>query len=613
MRSDLAVVALDMALTVSAFAAMLLVRYDASVPNDGWSKLAGFIPIAMVVVMVSNLAWGLYGQLWQHASLHEARQLIKAGSSTLIALLLIDLGPRQIPLSVVVSGTVVATFLMGLLRFQNRLFSYHRTAEHAGIGVVVIGAGDAGAGLVSDMVNSPRAGFRPVAVLDEDKQRHGRSFMGVPIVGSIDDLPATVESTGANLAVFAMTNADQATLRRAATAAETADVALKIVPGMSSAMRGGVSLRDIRDVQIEDLLGRKEIATDLDPVSKILRGQRVLITGAGGSIGSEIARQVMECEPDLLLLLDHDETHLYDIATELRGDVVVQVLADIRNRAQMRAVFMEHRPSVVFHAAAHKHVPLLEAHPTEAALTNVVGTSNVLDAAAKVGVERLVAISTDKAVYPSSVMGASKRIGEQLVISRTPPGAAYCAVRFGNVLGSRGSVVPTFMRQIEAGGPVTVTDPRMTRFFMSIEEAVQLVLQASALAEPGSGGEVFMLDMGEPVLILDLAERMIRLSGRQPGRDIEIEITGVRPGEKLAEELIALDESESPTVHPSVCRVATVAIESELLEQGVLRLEKLAANLDATRCRDLLREIAGTNAVSLVDPIAAPEENSFAS
>ena len=335
-----------------------------------------------------------------------------------------------------------------------------------------------------------------------------------------------VEHTGANLAVFAMTNAPQETIRRAAAAAEEADVALKIVPGISSAMNGGISLRDIRDVQIEDLLGREEIATDLDAVRAILTGRRVLITGAGGSIGSEIARQVFACDPERLILLDHDETHLHDVAGELRDDSVVQVLADIRNRRQMHAVFDEHRPNVVFHAAAHKHVPLLEAHPTEAVMTNVVGTSNVLDAAGEVGVERLVAISTDKAVYPSSVMGASKRISEQLVIARTPPSAAYCAVRFGNVLGSRGSVVPTFMRQIEAGGPVTVTDPRMTRYFMSIEEAVQLVLQASTLAEAGSGGEVFMLDMGEPVLILDLAERMIRLSGRQPGTDIEIEIIG---------------------------------------------------------------------------------------
>jgi FlaA1/EpsC-like NDP-sugar epimerase len=595
MRSDLVVVALDMALTASAFAAMLMLRYDASVPDHGWSDFATFVPIAMLVVVVSNLAWGLYGQLWRHASLYEAMQLVKSGLSVMTVLLVIEWGPRHVPLSVVVTGTVMATFLMGLLRFQGRLFSYRRATDHPGLGVVVIGAGDAGAALVSDMLHSPRAGFRPVAVLDEDAHRHGRSFMGIPVAGNIADLPEVVERTGANLAVFAMTNAPQELVRRAAAAAEEADVALKIVPGISSAMSGGISLRDIRDVQIEDLLGREEVVTDLDAVRAILTGRRVLITGAGGSIGSEISRQVYACDPERLILLDHDETHLHDVAGELRDDKVVQVLADIRNRRQMHAVFNEHRPHVVFHAAAHKHVPLLEAHPTEAVMTNVVGTSNVLDAANDVGVERLVAISTDKAVYPSSVMGASKRIAEQLVIARTPPGAAYCAVRFGNVLGSRGSVVPTFMRQIEAGGPVTVTDPRMTRYFMSIEEAVQLVLQASALAERGSGGEVFMLDMGEPVLILDLAERMIRLSGRQPGRDIEIQVTGVRPGEKLAEELVAVEERELPTRHPSILLVTQTCVEHEQLEHGVLQLEQQATLLDHLRCRLDLRFLAGVS------------------
>jgi FlaA1/EpsC-like NDP-sugar epimerase len=592
MRSDLVVVALDIALTASAFAAMLLLRYDGSIPDDGWSDLAAFMPVALLTVVVANLAWGLYGQLWRHASMYEALQLVKSGTSVMVVLLVIEWGPRHVPISVVVTGTVTATFLMALLRFQGRLFAFRRNIDQPGMGVVVIGSGDAGAALVSDMLNSPRAGFRPVAVLDEDRNHHGRSFKGVPVAGNIADLPTVVERTGASLAVFAMTNAPQETVRRAAAAAEEADVALKIVPGMSSAMRGGVSLRDIRDVQIEDLLGREEIVTDLDAVRAILTGRRVLITGAGGSIGSEIARQVLACGPERLVLVDHDETHLHDLASELPGDAVVQVLADIRNRRQIRAVFAEHRPTVVFHAAAHKHVPLLEAHPTEAVMTNVVGTSNVLDAASEVGVERLVAISTDKAVYPSSVMGASKRLAEQLVIARTPPGAAYCAVRFGNVLGSRGSVVPTFMRQIEAGGPVTVTDPRMTRFFMSIEEAVQLVLQAATLAEPGSGGEVFMLDMGEPVLILDLAERMIRLSGRQPGTDIRIEITGVRPGEKLAEELVALEESERPTLHPSIRRVTPTAIFVDDLEHGVAQLAKSADQLDDDECRTTLTALA---------------------
>jgi FlaA1/EpsC-like NDP-sugar epimerase len=418
--------------------------------------------------------------------------------------------------------------------------------------------------------------------------------MGIGVYGGIDDLPAVVAHTGANLAVFAMTNAPQETVRRAAAAAEKADVALKIVPGISSAMRGGVSLRDARNLRIEDLLGREQIVTDLDAVSAMLAGQRVLITGAGGSIGSEVARQVAACAPELLVLLDHDETHLHDIAADLDTSVV-QVLADIRNRALVSKIFAQYRPTVVFHAAAHKHVPLLEEHPTEAVATNVMGTSNLLDAAREVGVDRLVFISTDKAVYPSSVMGASKRIGEQLVVSRSPDHAAYCAVRFGNVLGSRGSVVPTFMRQIEAGGPVTVTDRRMTRYFMSIREAVQLVLQAAALADKGNGGEVFMLDMGEPVRILDLAERMIRLSGRKPGTDIEIRVTGIRPGEKLAEELKALDEAEAPTQHPSIRRVSPIAIDPEHLEKGVLELGHLAMELENERCGLRLRELAAAD------------------
>jgi FlaA1/EpsC-like NDP-sugar epimerase len=434
-------------------------------------------------------------------------------------------------------------------------------------------------------------GFRPVAVLDDDVHRHQRSFMGVRVWGGIDDLPAVVEATGANLAVFAQTNASQHDIRRAAAAAEAANVALKILPGVSNAMRNGASLRDVRDVRIEDLIGRAEVQTDLDAVRSMLAGRRVLITGAGGSIGSEIARQVARCAPELLVVLDHDETHLHDVASNLDGEVV-SALVDIRNRQRVLRVFRQHRPEVVFHAAAHKHVPLLEAHPTEAAETNVFGTANVLAASIDVGAQRFVAISTDKAVYPSSVMGASKRISEQLVLQRAPSQAAFCAVRFGNVLGSRGSVVPTFMRQIDAGGPVTVTDERMTRFFMSIEEAVQLVLQAATLADADAGGEVFMLDMGEPVRIVDLAERMIRLSGRQPGRDIRIEITGTRPGEKLTEELTEVDEETSPTPHPSVRRVMTTPLPSWMLESGLVDLARTVRRLDDRTCGALLRGIA---------------------
>ena len=600
-QSDLVMVALDAVLVIAAIILMLLLRFEGTVPEATWTDLNIFLPLAVVVTLVSNARWGLYGKLWRHASMYEARRLVASGVTVTAILLVVEVGPRHAPISVVFMSPIIATFLMSLVRFQSRLFSYRRAGGDQGLRVVVIGAGDAGASLVGDMLRSPRAGFCPVAVLDEDEHHHGRSFMGVAIEGGIDDLPRVIDSTGAHLVVFAMSNAPQELVRRAAHRAEQANVALKIVPGISTSMRGGVSLRDLRDVRIEDLLGREQISTDLAAVRNMLAGRRVIVTGAGGSIGSEIARQVHSFGPELVILLDHDETHLHDVAADLdRADAggVVQVLADIRNLSQLRKVFSEHRPSVVFHAAAHKHVPLLEAHPTEAVATNVIGTSNVLTAAEEVGVERLVFVSTDKAVYPSSVMGASKRIGEQLVISRAPIGAAYCAVRFGNVLGSRGSVVPTFVRQIDAGGPVTVTDRRMTRYFMSIEEAVQLVLQAATMVKArtnGEGGSVFMLDMGEPVLIYDLAERMIRLSGRQPGTDIEIKITGVRPGEKLAEELRALDESEEPTDHPSIRRVTPIEIDPRQLERGVLDLELKTIELDDAGCDSALRALASVD------------------
>ena len=329
---------------------------------------------------------------------------------------------------------------------------------------------------------------------------------------------------------------------------------MKILPGVQDMINEPAhlaALRQAREPRIEDLLGRTPVPTDLESVRRSLEGRRVLVTGAGGSIGSEICRQVAGLHPAQLVLLDHDETHLHDTAATISGSCE-QVLVDIADRAAVLEVFDRVRPEVVFHAAAHKHVPVLEQYPIEAARTNVLGTLNVVDAAAVMGTSRFVQISTDKAVRPSSVMGASKRVAEQAVLAHAPKGAAYSTVRFGNVLGSRGSVIPTFARQIAQGGPVTVTDPRMTRFFMSVEEAVQLVLQAAELSR---GGEIFMLEMGVPVRILDLAERMIRLSGCQVGIDIPIEITGIRPGEKLAEVLSTPDEQVLATSHPYINRL----------------------------------------------------------
>ncbi len=604
LRADLATVALDVIFTAVVFTLALVLRYDGSVPDGAWSSFTWFLPTAVLTVVVCNWAWGLYGQLWHHASVYEAKRLVQSGLMVGAMLTIVQIVPRHAPLSVIVMGSISSTFMMGLTRFQARLFSFRRAGTQPGLRVIVVGAGSTGAGVVSQMLRSPRAGFLPVSVLDDNPDLRGRSFMGVGVDGGIDCLAEVASLTGAHMAVLAMSNPSQQTIRRVVEAAESADLPVKILPSISTAIHQEANLRDLRDVNIEDLLGRQQVRTDLDAVAAMLRGQRVLITGAGGSIGSEIARQVALYQPASLILLDHDETHLHDAAASIEHPTV-QVLADIRHLRQMQSAFNSYRPTVVFHAAAHKHVPLLEAHPSEAIRTNVIGTANVLECAEALQVARLVVISTDKAVYPSSVMGASKRLGEQLLITRSPHHAAYCAVRFGNVLGSRGSVVPTFLRQIEAGGPVTVTDKRMTRFFMSIEEAVQLVLQAGALAATDSGGEVFMLDMGEPVRIYDLAERMIRLAGRRPGTDIVIKVTGMRPGEKLSEELIALEEAEVPTRHPSIMRVIPTCIDPAVLERGIAALTELAEKFDEPRCAHELRWLALTEPTQVMSTSAS--------
>jgi FlaA1/EpsC-like NDP-sugar epimerase len=577
-RADLPLFVLDALFTVVSYLLAVVVRFDGSVPSKYWGLMVPFSAAVLLCHLGANWAWGLYGQVWRHASVAEARRLALAGPTALVALLVSSTTwSTRMPISVMVLGAMGATFVAAAMRFQSRLFSVHRSGGSFGTRVIVVGAGECGGAIVREMLRSPASGLLPVALLDDEMRKRGRSLAGIPIVGGLEDLPEVAERVSATQVLLAIPSATAPLVRRVAALAEAAGLALKVIPPVEELIGGQVSVRDVRDLKIEDLLGREQVPTDLDSVRSVLRGKTVLITGAGGSIGSEIARQVAACGPAELLLLDHDETHLYDTAASIDGESV-SLLADIRDEATIRALFDQWLPEVVFHAAAHKHVPLLESHPCEAAATNVVGTWNVTQAAAAIGVRHLVFISTDKAVRPSSVMGASKRIGEQVVIATAPHGSRWCGVRFGNVLGSRGSVIPTFARQIAAGGPVTVTDPRMTRFFMSIPEAVQLVLQAAAFCE---GGEVFMLEMGEAVNILDLAERMIRLSGRTVGTDIAVRITGMRPGEKLEEELSAPGEVAGPTQHPAIVRlIPSVVTENEVR----LRVKELEVR---ARCRDM--------------------------
>jgi FlaA1/EpsC-like NDP-sugar epimerase len=557
LRGDLPFVALDAVLVGSVYLALMALRFDGAVPDVWWARFRIFLPVAIVVHLVVNRAVGLYGAIWRYASVREAQRLFVAGLVTAVAIpVLASWHKTWTPMSVSMVGPLIATGLIGLSRFQARLYALRRRKPAAngsttlGLRIAILGAGRIGAALAREMLANAHGGMTPVAFLDDDRRKQDRSLLGVPVLGPIESLPRVASTHRVHQALLAVRGAEPSLVQRALVAAEQAGIPLRVIPSVDELVSGTVGLRDTRDVRIEDLLGRHQVVIDTDGIRRFLEGKRVLVTGGGGSIGSEIARQVHACDAACLTLLDHDETHIHDAVLDLPG--TAQVLADIRDAEQIERVFIEYRPEVVFHAAALKHVPLLETHPDEAFRTNVIGTANVLAAAKLVGTERLIVISTDKAVRPESVMGASKRMAERLLAHEAPPGVPWCAVRFGNVLASRGSVVPTFARQISQGGPVTVTDARMTRYFMSIREAVELVLQSAALSK---GGEIFMLDMGDPVRILDLARRMVRLSGRKEGVDIEIRVTGIRPGEKLSESLHHPDETMEPTEHPAIRRI----------------------------------------------------------
>jgi FlaA1/EpsC-like NDP-sugar epimerase len=591
--ADVALLLLDAGLVVVAFTLMLVLRYETEVPADAWSGFRTFLLVAVPLQLVVNRLAGLYGPVWQHASIYEAQRILVAGGTSGVVLTWwVLLADRLVPLSVALTGCVIATGLMGVLRFQSRLFAYHRGQRVDAIRVLIVGAGESGSAMLREMERKPEAGVRPVAMLDDDPRKLGRWVGHVPIVGRVEDLPEVAERLQVEQVLLAVPSADTALVRRVADASSELGIALKVLPSVAELMNGRPRLTDVRDLSIDDLLGRQPIATDLDAVGAMIRGRRVLVTGGGGSIGSEIVRQVAAYGPARLVVLDRDETHLFDAMAEIDG-AGVAALVDVRDSEQLYQLFLREQPEIVYHAAANKHVPLLEEHPCEAAATNVLGTENVVSLARTFGVEHLVFVSTDKAVRPSSVMGATKRLGEQVVLSDAPEGSRWCAVRFGNVLGSRGSVVPTFVRQIRQGGPVTVTDEAMTRYFMSIPEAVQLVLQAAALAD---GREVFMLDMGEPVRIVDLANRMIALAGYRVGVDIEVKITGLRPGEKLSEELHTEDEAPAPTSHPKLVRLSPVVPEARSIREVIGQLSLAIAARDDAAVRTLLFDGVGPDA-----------------
>ena len=586
-RRDVPLALLDAAVVVPAYLVPLVLRFNGGVPSKNWRDFWILLPALVLIHLLNNYLFGLYGQMWRYAGVQEARRVLLSGVTSLVLVcglvLLIGRPSHVLPLSVAVLGSASAMMVFGAIRFQSRLFGFRRRSVEQGGGtrVLLMGAGEAGAQVLSDINRNPELGLHVVGLVDDDPRNLGRALHGATVLGGRSAIPVLAEKLRADQLLLAIPSATSDVIGDVATLCEEAGVSLRVLPSVRDSVDARVTARDLRDLQIEDLLGRRQVETDLAVVRQLLRGKRVLITGAGGSIGAEIARQVSNFEPANVALLDNDETHLHDLLVTLDGAPTSSILADVRDRERMLEVFRAHRPQVVFHAAAHKHVPILEDHPQEALFTNVLGTANVVEAAATVDTERFVLVSTDKAVRPTSVMGGSKRMAEDIVRGLSGKGTILCVVRFGNVLGSRGSVVPTFLSQIAAGGPVTVTDPAMTRYFMSVQEAVQLVLQASALSH---GGEVFTLEMGEAVNILDLANNLIRLSGRVPGRDIAVQLIGPRPGEKQHEELVDDDEAPVPAGHPGIVVAVPPRPDPAALRRRLREMEELAGD---GRCDEL--------------------------
>ncbi len=601
-RADVSFALVDALIIAMAYVVGLVARFmdGTGSTTDWWHGFWVVLPVIVLLHLFANVVFGTYGHVWEYASVAEARRVgfasAAAGLTLAVGLLVADdaLGmDRPIPISVVMLGTLFSLLGLGAIRFRPRVFSFQRSDKRgAPVRGLIVGTGHPAAVLARQAGNLDPE-LEVMGFVDIERSGpSSRRLVGLPVWCGIQQVPDLVRLHKVQQVIVA-TSASEAMLRDLVDACMSVDVALKIVPDLNALFKG--SRPSIRNMEYRDLLPRPAVQTDLAPVEAMLRGRRILVTGAGGSIGSEIVTQCLGIEGATVIALDNDETHLHDAAAgwEASGFSPVDILCDVRDSRRLAAVFDEYRPQIVFHAAAHKHVPILEKHPDEAVKTNVGGSANLIACAEKFGVERFVLISTDKAVDPASVMGATKRIAEMLgqAAASRAKGTIFAAVRFGNVLGSRGSVVPTFLRQIESGGPVTVTDPRMTRYFMTIPEAVQLVLQAGALAD---GGEGVVLDMGEPVRIMDLASRLIRLSGLVPGRDIAIEVTGIRPGEKL-EEVLSTGPLQ-PSRHPQISQATVGHPDEAYLLEELEMLRDLADSGEREAVRDTLTRL--TNVVA---------------
>ncbi len=588
----------DLLLIAIALCSSFLLRFDFSIPADTLSLFWECLIVVLLVKPLVFISIGFYQSMWRYASLQDGIEIFKGVTIASILAVASVFFLRQftpIPRSIFLLDWILLFTMLAASRLIWRIYreSYIVRRSCSGPRSVIVGAGEAGSLLLKEIRRHPHTAYNIIGFIDDDPDKKGMKLHGISVLGSTRKLKEIIRINEIEDVIIAMPSADSKAIRNIVDSCKNANVTFKTLPSIGELIDGTLSISQIKNVEIEDLLGREPVAMDKELIGGYLTGKRVLITGAAGSIGSEICRQVALFKPAKLILLDQAETPLYEIEKELTAAFpelrILPMIADVRDKNLVELVFEEFTPQVVFHAAAYKHVPMMEYNPAQAVLNNIFGSINIANAANRFKAQHFVMISTDKAVNPTNVMGATKRAAEIYIqaLSRTSP-TKFTTVRFGNVLGSNGSVIPLFKEQIAKGGPITVTDKRIIRYFMTIPEATQLVLQAGSM---GNGSEILVLDMGEPVRIVDLAEELIRLSGLTPYEDIDIVFTGLRPGEKLFEELLIDGEGIMPTTHQKIRLLASVKIEMAPVESELELISAAARSNDICELIESLKRL----------------------
>ncbi len=592
-----------------------LLTFDFHIPESTSHALWRMVPLIIIIKITIFYIFDLYQGMWRYTSLTDLFSIFKSGTLSSVIIILMALFVHRLggfSRSVYIIDWGLTLFLIAGSRVGIRLYFWLGVGDESakltvknlaslfsrkpkGKRLLIIGAGDSGEKISREIHDNPQLGYRIMGFIDDDPLKENRRIHGIPVLGNRTKIGHYAKQFNAEELLIAMPSISSKDMRSIVKLCDESGVPFKTVPGMGELINGRVTVKSIRDVSYRDLLGREQVNLDEEQIGAYLKGKRVLVTGAGGSIGSELCRQICRFSPQSIVLYERAESPLYDIELELKDNcknvAIIPKLADILDHNKLQKVFSSERPHVVFHAAAYKHVPMLELHPWDAINNNVFGTRNVIAVANEFGVERFVLVSTDKAVRPANVMGASKRVAELMVQSQNGcniSNTRYITVRFGNVVGSVGSVIPLFKKQIEKGGPVTVTHPEITRYFMTIPEASQLILQAGSM---GEGGEIFILDMGEPIKIAEMAEDLIRLSGFEPHEDIRIEFVGLRPGEKLYEELITAGEGIVSTEHKKIMVLKAASCEIETVNDKIDNMKDLVHNQDAEGIRRALRDL----------------------